>query len=191
MCRHFNLSVAGFMTFVVLLCLQTQAPIQGKPKPEKNNTKHLTARIGYLLPGPNEFRYPNIPDKVKTNAYDKNGWDLLRTAKTRSELVTWADKNHFEIVQNIGRDLFLVAHDFGYGKAVWVVFIYSNVSYRYTSWELIYAGTPVFKSDPFFDYVTVLRNERKIRFGNNHGKILCELYIGKEWGLISQRNGEW
>jgi hypothetical protein len=191
MCRHFNFSVAGFLAFVVLLCLQTQAPIQGKLKPEKNNTKQLTTRIGYFLPGPNEFRYPNIPDKVKTNTYDKSGWDLLHKANTRYELVIWADKNHFQIVQNIGRDLFLIARDIGYGKSVWVVFIYSNVSYRYTNWELLYAGIPEFKSDPFFDYVTVLRNERKIRFGNNQGKVLCELYIGKEWGLISQRKGEW
>jgi len=135
-----------------------------------------------LYPYKAGFRYPNVPEQFSVSRYDKPQHPL-RVAKSRSEIVAWADANDIMFVQNVGHFAFLLSNDIGSGGSVWVLYLYV---WRGNRWHLLYVGNGGLGLLDNFQCVRYDASKRAVIFSRADGKVLSTLQIGKEMDLLER-----
>jgi len=143
-----------------------------------------TAKPESLYPYNGGLRYPQVPREFYIRRGDKKPMRPPLVAKSRAEIVEWADANRMSLVQNVGPYAFLVSNDIGSGASIWVLLLYFQHASR---WHLLYVGNgglqhQAFQAAAFYD-----SDKKAVLFFGQDGKLLSTLKIGKEVNLLYEK----
>ncbi len=142
------------------------------------------ARVPYLLPYHGGYHYPHIPAELRISKGYGDPMRLLRTTKSRAEIVKWADQHGVGLVQNVGYCGFLLAKDIGSGLRIWVVYFY--VLRNDKSWQLVHIGIGNVGGKSF-DCAYYDRAKRTVRLSTYDGTVVGGFPIGDELDALKLR----